>query len=146
MSGIKGKNTKPELMIRSALHGRGYRYVLHDRRLPGRPDIVFPKRNAVIEVQGCFWHGHACHLFKWPKSSTEFWHEKISANVARDLRNRDALMGAGWRVAEVWECQMRGKEMRPIGALTEQLAQFLEGNSRRLVIGADKRIEAPKDH
>lgn len=140
MSGIKGKNTKPELMIRSALHGLGYRYVLHDRRLPGRPDIVFPKRNAVIEVQGCFWHGHDCHLFKWPGSNTEFWKEKITANVARDLRNRDALISAGWRVAEVWECQLRGKEMQPLEAVIEQLVGFLKSAENSLTIGVEDRI------
>ena len=141
MSGISGRNTKPELLIRSALHRLGYRYVLHDRRLPGRPDIVFPKYKAVIEVQGCFWHGHDCHLFKWPNSNREFWQTKITGNVARDLRNRDAITSAGWRVAEVWECQLRGKERRPLDAVIEQLVLFLEGASTRLAIGGGRRVQ-----
>lgn len=109
MSGIRGKNTKPEVMLRKALHARGFRYRLHDRTLPGRPDIVLPKWKAVILVQGCFWHGHDCSLFRMPSTRQEFWCEKIEGNRARDTRNRAKLIGQGWRVLEVWECAMKGR-------------------------------------
>ena len=109
MAGIRGTNTKPELMLRHALHARGYRYRLHDRRLPGKPDIVFPRYDAVIHAQGCFWHGHDCHLFKWPSSRPEFWRAKIARNREVDLRNEAALQDLGWRQAVVWECALKGR-------------------------------------
>ncbi|MCO6161014.1 very short patch repair endonuclease [Asaia lannensis] len=108
MSGIRGKNTKPEIVLRKALHARGFRYRIHDRTLPGRPDIVLPKWKAVILVQGCFWHGHDCSLFRMPSTRQEFWCEKIEGNRARDARNREKLINLGWRVLEVWECATRG--------------------------------------
>ena len=80
MSGIKGKNTKPEFIVRKALFKRGFRYTLHNKNLPGKPDLVFARYKAVVFVNGCFWHGHNCHLFKWPKSNPEFWKEKITNN------------------------------------------------------------------
>ena len=83
MAGIGPANTKPEMMLRRGLHAMGWRYRLHDPKLPGRPDMVFPGRKAVILVNGCFWHGHDCHLFKWPKSREQFWRHKISGNCAR---------------------------------------------------------------
>lgn len=98
MSGIKGKDTKPELIVRRELHKRGYRYKLHDNTLPGKPDVVFPKYKAIIEVHGCFWHKHDCHIFKWPKSKQEFWKAKILGNVARDQKNIAKLNTKGWRV------------------------------------------------
>lgn len=107
MSGIRGKNTQPEWMVRRALHARGYRYRLHVRDLPGRPDIVLPKHRAVVFVHGCFWHGHDCPLFRWPKTRPEFWHGKINRNRANDDKHRSALLNAGWRVAVVWECALR---------------------------------------
>src|SRR6218665_3748298 len=90
MAGIKGKNTKPEILVRSSLFKRGFRYVLHNSRLPGKPDLVFPKFKAVIFVNGCFWHAHTCHLFKWPSSNIEFWDQKIKDNLKRDIRNLEA--------------------------------------------------------
>jgi len=110
MAGIKGKNTKPELQVRKLMHGLGYRYRLHDKKLPGRPDLVFPKHSAVIQVQGCFWHRHDCHLFKWPSSRTEFWREKITSNVERDHVNLEKLESLGWRTLMIWECALKGKE------------------------------------
>src|SRR5690625_6910272 len=88
MSGIQGKDTKPELKIRSALHKLGFRYKLYDKSLPGKPDLVFPKYNAVIIIHGCFWHLHKCHLFKWPSTRPEFWREKIIGNKKRDEIDR----------------------------------------------------------
>ena len=108
MSGIRAKDTKPELIIRKALHANGYRYRVNQRRLPGSPDIVLRKFNAVIFVHGCFWHGHDCPLFKLPKTRTEFWRAKISTNQQRDERNVSRLRSEGWRVCTVWECALRG--------------------------------------
>ena len=95
MAGIRGSDTKPELAIRSALHRRGFRFRLRRRDLPGKPDLVFPKHSAVIFVHGCFWHGHDCHLFRWPGTREEFWRDKITSNAARDRRQRSALLEAG---------------------------------------------------
>lgn len=146
MSGIRGRNTKPELLIRSGLHRMGYRFRLHDRRLPGRPDLVFASRRAVVEVKGCFWHGHECHLFRWPGTRQEFWQAKIAANISRDIRNRDALLGAGWRMAEVWECRLKGKEREPLDEVLARIAAFLEGRRERLVVGSDRTVRAEKSN
>ena len=101
MAAIRGADTKPELIIRRGLHARGFRYSLHNRKLPGRPDLVLPKYRAVIFINGCFWHGHGCPLFKWPKSREDFWREKINGNVERDGKNLQRLSAAGWRIATV---------------------------------------------
>lgn len=143
MSGIRGRNTKPELLVRSGLHRMGYRFRLHDRSLPGRPDLVFPSRRAVIEVKGCFWHGHDCPLFRWPGTRSEFWRNKIVANIARDALNRDLLHRAGWRLAEVWECQLKGRSRSPIGEVLETLGNFIDGKSPHLAIGSDRTIISP---
>jgi DNA mismatch endonuclease (patch repair protein) len=108
MSGIRGKNTKPELVLRSGLHKAGFRFRIHDRRLPGSPDLVLPRHKAVIFVHGCFWHGHECPLFKWPKTRHEFWEAKILGNVARDTLAIRKLHDSGWRVLVVWECALKG--------------------------------------
>ena len=107
MSGIKGKNTKPEMIVRKALHKAGYRYRLHDKRLPGKPDIVLPKYKTVIFVHGCFWHHHDCKYFKWPKTRPEFWRTKIEGNVERDKKAYAKLQRLGWKVVVVWECDIR---------------------------------------
>jgi DNA mismatch endonuclease (patch repair protein) len=107
MSGIRGKNTKPEWTVRRALHARGFRYRLHARDLPGHPDIVLPRHHAVVFVHGCFWHGHDCPLFRWPKTRPEFWRAKIDRNRANDAKHQAELQSAGWRVAIVWECALR---------------------------------------
>lgn len=106
MSGIRGKDTKPEIIVRKALHKAGYRFRLHRKDLPGNPDIVLPKYRTVIFVHGCFWHGHMCKNFRWPKTRPEFWREKIEANIARDRRAVLQLLSAGWRIIELWECQI----------------------------------------
>lgn len=108
MSGIRGRNTKPERLIRSLLHRQGLRFRLHARELPGKPDMVFPRYRAVIFVHGCFWHGHDCQLFKWPATRAEFWREKIGKNRENDRHAIDALLTEGWRVCVVWECSVRG--------------------------------------
>lgn len=109
MAGIKSKNTRPEKQIRSALHRSGFRFRLNQASLPGKPDLVFKKYNAVIFVHGCFWHGHDCPLFKWPSSNTSFWRNKIERNRAKDAEALEALKKAGWRVMVIWECALKGK-------------------------------------
>lgn len=108
MSRIRGRDTKPEMLIRHGLHARGFRYRLHDPKLPGRPDLVFPRYHAVVFIHGCFWHGHGCPMFKLPVTRQEFWAAKIAYNRARDERATAALLELGWRVANVWECSIRG--------------------------------------
>ena len=107
MAGIRGKNTKPELLVRRALHRRGFRFRLHKRELPGRPDILLPRYKAAIFVNGCFWHGHNCKYFNLPKTNTAFWREKINANRERDARKTKQLIDLGYRVHCIWECQTR---------------------------------------
>lgn len=140
MAGIGPADTKPEMLLRRGLHALGYRYRLHDRKLPGRPDMVFPSRRAVIFANGCFWHGHDCHLFKWPKSRTDFWREKISANVRRDRVTRAKLRDMGWRVCQVWECQLKGRERRPVEEVLEACATFLERDTPVLSIGSPSTV------
>lgn len=113
MSGIRGKNTKPEILLRKALHAKGFRYRLHVKELPGKPDIVLPKYHAVIFVHGCFWHGHGCKFFKVPQTNTAFWIEKINVNKLRDSRDSASLRFAGWRTMTVWECALRRRDNIP---------------------------------
>lgn len=109
MRRVKGKNTRPEKAVRSVLHRLGFRFRLHRKDLPGRPDIVLPKYRAVVFVHGCYWHRHGgCRRTTTPSARRAFWEEKFSANVERDRRNREALIGAGWRVLVVWECETVG--------------------------------------
>ena len=133
MAGIRAKNTKPELIVRRALHRRGFRFRLHAKQLPGRPDLVLPRFRSAVFVHGCFWHGHDCPLFKWPKTRPDFWQEKIHRNRENDARHLDELIRQGWRVATVWECAMRGAS-RDVDAVAGCLAQWLEGNELRLEI------------
>lgn len=127
MSGIRGKDTAPEMIIRRGIHARGFRFRLHDRRLPGRPDIVLPKYHAVIEARGCFWHGHDCHLCRWPSTRQEFWRDKIRGNVERDRRNALALHEAGWRVLTVWECALKGRTRLPAEEVLSTIADWITG-------------------
>lgn len=107
MSSIKGKNTLPELLVRKALHAKGFRYLLHVKSLPGAPDLVFPRYKAIIFVHGCFWHQHGCSNSKMPGTRVEFWSTKLNGNKARDKAQVEKLLGQGWRVAIVWECSIR---------------------------------------
>lgn len=108
MSGIRGKNTKPEMVLRRALHARGLRYRVHVKEIRGCPDIVFPKYCAVVFVQGCFWHHHRnCRFATIPATRTDFWQEKFAKNAERDRIVREALLSLGWRMAIVWECALR---------------------------------------
>lgn len=125
MASVRGRDTRPELVVRRLLHAMGYRFRLHRRDLPGTPDIVFPGRRKVIEVRGCWWHRHpdpACPNVVMPKTRPEFWAAKFAANVARDRRNERALRELGWELLVVWECEVRrGDDLAP------RLRAFLEG-------------------
>lgn len=145
MSGIRGTNTKPEMQVRRLLHAAGYRYKLHDKRLPGKPDLVFPSRKAVIFVNGCFWHGHDCGLFRWPSTRAEFWRAKIGANVGRDRKVKTALVKSGWSVCTVYECQLRGKSRLESVELLAQLKIFLDGNEDCASVGADQMVKTDDD-
>ncbi len=134
MSGIRGTNTKPELLLRKGLHALGFRFRLHDRSLPGKPDIVLPRYKAVIFAHGCFWHGHDCHLFKWPSTRPEFWQAKIARNRAVDERTDAALTEAGWRQAVVWECALKGKTRLPFEDVIQSCAEWLRSDRPRLEI------------
>lgn len=128
MSRIQGKNTGPELAVRSILHRLGYRFRLHRSDLPGRPDIVLPKHRKVILVHGCFWHGHTCRLAAKPKSNEDYWLPKIARNRERDMRNLAALTSLGWIVLELWECEIRRRE-----GLEGRIAAFMrEGTANRV--------------
>lgn len=142
MSGIRGRNTKPEILIRRLLHRRGFRFRLDVRELPGRPDIVLPRYRAAIFVHGCFWHGHDCPLFKWPQTRPEFWREKIARNRANDAKALAALAAQGWRIAIVWECAIRGAD-RDVGALIEQLDTWLRSGTFTLFEARGPRAAQP---
>lgn len=110
MSKIKGKDTKPEVIVRKYLFSKGFRYRKNDKRLAGCPDIVLPKYKTVVFINGCFWHKHDCKYFKWPKTNESFWHDKIMSNIKRDEVKRDILIKDGWNVIVVWECELKTKE------------------------------------
>lgn len=113
MASIKGKDTKPEMLVRRFLHGAGYRYRLHDRKLPGCPDLVFPSLRTVIFVNGCFWHGHeGCKYYRLPKSNIDFWKQKIDRNRERDAEAIQKLEAEYWNVIVIWECELRNKTQR----------------------------------
>ena len=125
MAAIKGRDTKPEMVVRRIVHGMGYRYRLHAADLPGKPDLVFRSRKKVIFVHGCFWHRHNCNLGKpVPATRPEFWQKKLNANRDRDRRNRQKLRQLGWAVLLVWECQTRRQSAEQLAI---RLKAFLEG-------------------
>lgn len=125
MSGIKNKNTRSELLIRKGLHRMGFRYQLHRKDLPGKPDLVFPKHHAAIFINGCFWHAHGCHLFKWPSTRVDFWRDKIGLNRTRDELNIQACISMGWKVLTIWECALKGKTRRNFNEVIHTTANWL---------------------
>jgi DNA mismatch endonuclease (patch repair protein) len=131
MSGIKNKNTKPELMIRRELFKSGFRYRLHNSKLPGKPDLVLKKYMAVVLIHGCFWHGHKCRYFKWPKSNVEFWKEKIKGNRKNDRLVTKKLSVLGFRVCIIWECVTRDSELFPLAV----------GNVKKWLTGTEQFLE-----
>jgi DNA mismatch endonuclease (patch repair protein) len=129
MAAIKGRNTRPEMLVRRALHKAGFRYRLHVANLPGKPDLVFPCYKAVIFVQGCFWHQHQCAMFHWPKSRTDWWRQKIIANRKHDEIVQDKLRELGWRVMLVWECALKGKNKLTPEQITQHVTSWLSHGS-----------------
>lgn len=141
MAGIRSRDSGPELAVRRYLHRKGFRFRLHDRELPGRPDLVLPKWRAVIQVHGCFWHAHeGCRYFRVPETRREFWTTKLLGNRERDRRTSEALVGLGWRVAVVWECSLRSGEDG-----LEQLGKWITsaGDSYVEVAGDQSATPAP---
>lgn len=134
MSAVRGANTKPELLIRKALHKSGFRFRLHAPDLAGRPDMVFPKYKAVLFVHGCFWHRHDCGLFRMPSTRKDFWTAKLDGNAARDERTRRTLCLKGWRVGLVWECSVRGADRSSVEEVAGRIAKWLRGESGDLEI------------
>ena len=127
MSRITGKNTKPEILIRKSLFSKGFRYNLHSKNLPGKPDIVLPKYKTVIFVHGCFWHGHeGCQYYVIPKTRTEFWLNKINTNIQNDMKNLISLKNMGWNVITIWECETKKKNN--IKVLIDQIEKELYNN------------------
>ena len=147
MSRIRGKNTKPEILVRKGLHARGYRFRLQDKKLPGRPDIVLPKYGVAIMVNGCFWHGHkGCRYATKPKGNEEFWEAKIARNRHRDEVTNAHLEALGWHVITVWECELRGKsnvEMR-LDELAGEIRLAGEKKARLDATRQQSRTEAKK--
>jgi DNA mismatch endonuclease (patch repair protein) len=133
MSRIKGRNTKPERLVRCALHARGFRFRLHQDRLPGRPDIVLSRYQTVIMVHGCFWHGHGCRLCKMPSTRREFWMEKIRRNHERDIAVTKDLEKLGWKVIVVWECAIRGRAANHIENVFGRISALILGKRRRIL-------------
>lgn len=126
MSSISGKNTEPEIAVRSLLHSLGYRFRIHRKDLPGNPDIVLPKYKKIIFIHGCFWHGHRdCKRSKLPNSNREFWEQKIRSNVQRDNKIISSLTENGWDVMILWTCQIRNSEN-----VAHKLIEFIENNKR----------------
>ncbi len=125
MSRIRSKNTKPEMLVRRFLHGQGYRYKLHDSKLPGKPDIVLPRYKTVIFIHGCFWHGHNnCKYFVIPKTRTAWWLNKIEGNKANDTRHLRALGKAGWKIITLWECRLKpGRLQSTLHKLLKQIGK-----------------------
>ncbi|MCY3852920.1 MAG: very short patch repair endonuclease [Gammaproteobacteria bacterium] len=134
MSNIRGKDTKPELLIRHALHAKGLRYRLHVKDIPGRPDMVFPRFRAVVFVHGCFWHGHNCSLFRLPDTRAEFWKVKIERNKKRDKEVATMLSENGWRYLVVWECATRGRGQLPFDTVVGQVTDWIRSSEDTLEI------------
>jgi len=137
MSGIRGKNTSPELLIRKALHARGFRFRIHVKNLPGKPDLVLPKYKAAVFIHGCFWHGHNCKYFKVPQTRPEFWLEKIGKNRARDELQAAALGALGWKVLVIWECAVRSMKKQKSPLLIDRVITWLIQGSEYSQIDQD---------
>lgn len=129
MSRIRSKDTKPEMLVRKYLFSQGFRYKLHDKKLPGKPDLVLPKYKTVIFIHGCFWHGHeGCRYYTIPKTRTEWWQNKITINRTKDVQCQQALQATGWLVLEIWECELKKKVFdNTMTRLAEQLAARTQG-------------------
>jgi DNA mismatch endonuclease (patch repair protein) len=138
MAGIRGRNTRPEISIRRALHALGFRYRIHKLDVPGKPDIVLPRYRAAVFVNGCFWHGHDCPLFRLPGTRRDFWQQKISRNIARDAEVRRQLDAEGWRHVTVWECAIRGPARLGLDETIRRLASWIPSRRSKLEIRAPR--------
>lgn len=152
MSAIRSGDTRPEMLVRKYLHSQGFRYGLHNHKLPGSPDIVLRKYKTVIFINGCFWHGHeGCKYFRLPKSNIEFWQTKIERNRQRDIETIEALKAKGWRVITIWECELRNIAQR--GKTLIQLVKDIKGElksvgytqERQIHIAAEPEAEYGRD-
>ena len=141
MSRIRGKDTKPEMLIRRGLHARGLRYRLHDRSLPGRPDLTFPKYHTAVFIHGCFWHAHGCALSKLPDTRQDFWQTKLATNATRDRKAVEALQAAGWRVLIIWECALRGGGRLPEDDVLGSAAHFVRNGARPILDIAGRKMD-----
>lgn len=139
MAGIRGAHTRPELTLRKGLHARGLRFRLHERGMPGKPDLVFPRHRAALFAHGCFWHGHDCALFKWPKTRESFWRDKIGRNQEVDARTDAALEAAGWRRGVVWECALKGPARLPLAEVLDACEAWLRSDAPLLEIRGQRR-------
>lgn len=134
MAGIRGRDTKPEIALRRALHALGLRYRLHSKLLPGKPDLVFPRFHAAVFVHGCFWHRHqGCRFATTPATRPDFWIAKLNGNAQRDTRNLEALLAAGWRTAVVWECAIK---VSGGASIAKEVRDWLQGSDQALSIPA----------
>lgn len=139
MAGIGRRDSAIERFLRSGLHGMGYRFKVDDASLPGRPDLVFPRFRAVMLVNGCFWHGHDCDLFKWPSNNREKWRKKLEGNRERDRRTRRLLRQEDWRVLEVWECALRGPDRLDPESVLDRSQRWLESGGEKGTIRGRRR-------
>ena len=131
MSRVRGKDTKPEMLIRKGLHARGFRYRLHCPEILGKPDLVLKRYRAVIFVHGCFWHGHDCHLFKIPATRPEFWRAKINRNRERDTKVSLSVLESGWRQLVVWECALKGRTRIDFETLMARIGEWITGGGQK---------------
>lgn len=133
MAGIRSRNTLPEILVRNSLHRKGFRFRLHSKKLPGKPDIVLKKYNSLIFVNGCFWHRHNCKLFKWPRTRARFWKSKLDRNYENDRRAIQILSSDGWRICVVWECSIKSAQAdRP--SVLDLISSWLVGGTAYLEI------------
>jgi DNA mismatch endonuclease, patch repair protein len=129
MRAIRGKNTRPEILVRKMLHAAGFRFRLHSNKLPGKPDVVLPRYRAVVFIHGCFWHQHNCPAFKMPKTRQSFWQEKIEGNASRDIASQQKIIELGWRVAVIWECTLRGRNKLSSEEIIHRLSDWINSDT-----------------
>lgn len=134
MSGIRNKNTKPEMMVRQGLHRMGFRFRLHPEYVPGKPDLVLPRYRAAVYVHGCFWHSHQCHLFRFPSTRSDFWRAKFARNIERDQEVRRALREEGWRRLVIWECALKGKWRLDFDVVLSRTGHWIRGSEQEAEI------------
>jgi DNA mismatch endonuclease, patch repair protein len=141
MSRVRGRDTKPEMLIRQGLHALGLRHRLHDKKLPGRPDLTFAKYHTVVFVHGCFWHAHGCKRSKLPATRHQFWKQKLEVNAARDRKSIAALQAQGWRVLVIWECALRGLGRAGDESVLDAASNFIRSNWPQFLEIASMPIE-----